>query len=237
LDTHEVIVAFRGTQNSLDWEANLDAIEIGHPVGGAVHKGFYELYQTIKPELCAKLASLVGNEVQDIYVTGHSLGGALSTLATVDIQQTYGQRCAVHHYSFASPAVGDPQFAEAYRNLGITTSCRMANLCDDVPLLPLPSDLFGLFAFEHVGYLMEFYAHYGSIVENHKIDGAYLYALNHSNDPVDPVRRLGAQDLEAIGTFTRRLQVTGRKLFENQKDKFKQAKSMVPVLLSQMRDK
>ena len=56
-----------------------------------------------------------------ILITGHSLGGALATLAAYDIQAAAEAQCPIKvHcmvYSFGAPRVGNHAFARDYRRM------------------------------------------------------------------------------------------------------------------------
>ncbi len=69
-----------------------------------------------------------------IFVTGHSLGAALATLATVDIAtNTKFQQPIL--YTYASPRVGDQVFAQKFRERELK-HYRIANTEDLVPTVP-----------------------------------------------------------------------------------------------------
>ncbi len=65
-----------------------------------------------------------------VFVTGHSLGGALATLATCHIKMLGYD---VDLYTFASPRVGDPTFAKNFEKLNCY---RIANSEDLVTVVP-----------------------------------------------------------------------------------------------------
>lgn len=71
-----------------------------------------------------------------VVVTGHSLGGALATLATAHIHslQHFSQKPIL--YAFANPRAGDAQFFQLFAELDCF---RIANSEDIVPTLPLAS--------------------------------------------------------------------------------------------------
>ena len=69
-----------------------------------------------------------------VEITGHSLGGALATLYTLDNSRT-DQLHAPMICTFASPFVGDGTFASAFNALGLT-SWRVVNQPDIVPKIP-----------------------------------------------------------------------------------------------------
>ena len=47
-----------------------------------------------------------------IWVTGHSLGGAIANLAAVEIKQTFGKEITL--YTFEAPRVGNKYFAKFF---------------------------------------------------------------------------------------------------------------------------
>jgi len=73
---------------------------------------------------------------------GHSLGGALATLAAMDIKLNVPGK-SVSCYTFGSPKVGDSAFAGAYNKL-VPDTHRFVNDTDLVPKIPP-------FGYEHVG--------------------------------------------------------------------------------------
>jgi len=93
------IVAFRGTDEAADWRTNLNLLPRSTP-WGRVHRGFQDATASFWPDVAARVreATAAG---QKIWVTGHSLGGAIATLAavrlfgsneaTVDLLCTFGQ--------------------------------------------------------------------------------------------------------------------------------------------------
>lgn len=68
-----------------------------------------------------------------IYVTGHSLGGAIAIVAALDIHRTYGK--AIKLYTFGEPRVGNAAFA-AYVAAQIPDTFRVIHYADMVPHLP-----------------------------------------------------------------------------------------------------
>ena len=74
-----------------------------------------------------------------IYVTGHSLGAALATLAAVHIEKLLKDReldIPVHLYTFASPRVGDRTFANHCQAID---AYRIINSEDLIQSIPLPT--------------------------------------------------------------------------------------------------
>lgn len=100
-----------------------------------VHKGFYEIYMSIRNQIFQIINARGGlGSYTQFIVTGHSLGGALSTLAAIDLYNPSNADVLIH-YSFASPRVGNIAFAQIFNSL-VTESRRVYNTEDIVPTLP-----------------------------------------------------------------------------------------------------
>eukprot|EP00590_Aulacoseira_subarctica_P004898 CAMPEP_0172428794 /NCGR_PEP_ID=MMETSP1064-20121228/47773_1 /TAXON_ID=202472 /ORGANISM="Aulacoseira subarctica , Strain CCAP 1002/5" /LENGTH=500 /DNA_ID=CAMNT_0013173771 /DNA_START=76 /DNA_END=1578 /DNA_ORIENTATION=+ len=171
-----ISVVFRGSVTADDWIHNLNANQTDFilpgpdaktPPMGKVEKGFYNylfgknLFQkqtTSKAEsIMAMLYELFGNEKYkdyQLYVTGHSLGGSLSTLFAFRAAVDSGiPNKPVINVSFASPFVGDEEFRKNLRDLERNNSyrhLRISNEDDIVPLipfmtLPFPNPIIKLF--------------------------------------------------------------------------------------------
>lgn len=123
----EAVVAFRGTQvfadpSLADMLSNLWFRRRSWDPG-RVHRGYREAVLDIAQELKRPLYS--GR--RPLYFTGHSMGGALATLAAT---LPPGPSAA---YSFGAPRVGDKAFARALTNL-----VRVVHGEDIAPRYPLP---------------------------------------------------------------------------------------------------
>ena len=127
------VLAFRGTQQVKDWLTNLDAVTT--PVTsshgdtlGDVHKGFKQAYCAVHDRIGELL---IGDEDLPLFITGHSLGGALATLATWYLRGDSLAAC----YTFGAPRVGNAGLMDRFR----TPIYRIVNGVDPVPFVP-PSD-------------------------------------------------------------------------------------------------
>ncbi|GJP40573.1 hypothetical protein CLOM_g237 [Closterium sp. NIES-68] len=105
-----------------------------------VHDGFLDGYKSVKPRLILLLKAILSasKEKYQVMVTGHSLGGALSTLFTYDLAQSdlkkqYNFNLSL--YNFGSPRVGNHAFAARFNQL-VGDSWRIANDLDIVPRVP-----------------------------------------------------------------------------------------------------
>ena len=127
------VLAFRGTQQVKDWMTNLDAATTqvcssGGEVLGNVHLGFHEAFLSVYAQIGPLLD---GDEDLPLFITGHSLGGALATLATWYLKGDSLAAC----YTFGAPRVGDTGLMDRFR----TPIYRLVNGVDPVPFVP-PSD-------------------------------------------------------------------------------------------------
>jgi triacylglycerol lipase len=103
-----------------------------------------------------------------VFVTGHSLGGALATMAALHIACLTD--CQPIVYTFASPTVGNSGFAK-YFSEKVTHSFRIANTEDPVPKLALPGAKMN--GYEHVDKPVVFTCQTGSISGNHNMNAIY----------------------------------------------------------------
>jgi triacylglycerol lipase len=83
-------------------------------------------------------ARLTPRSAANLYVTGHSKGGALSSTMALRLAEILSD-CVVHNYSFAGPTGGNAVFA-AYSDRILAARChRIWNLRDVVPRSFVPS--------------------------------------------------------------------------------------------------
>lgn len=132
-DKTRAVIAVRGTQETKDFGIDADALQVKPDYGikGEVHKGFYiQAREIIRSPLFNDqfIFNLKGKE---LYVTGHSLGGAVATiLAAYFFEQGYKPLL----YTFGSPRVGNTVFTQYYNDK--FTHFRHVNDFDIVPVLP-----------------------------------------------------------------------------------------------------
>ena len=105
------MVIFRGTEPKQwsDVKADLNAFKRrGRYKHGYVHSGFQGELDKIWDELDTELSVL---EDRNIHVTGHSLGGAMATLAAKRISEEYDNVHCLH--TFGSPRVANRQWCKS----------------------------------------------------------------------------------------------------------------------------
>lgn len=170
-DTNHLIL-FRGTQRRIDWFDDLLAIQKDYRVPnakqyyGKTHEGFVDAYSGILDPLPTNVAKQL-NLAVPCYISGHSLGAALATLAAIDIALNAPElRSQLQLYTYASPRVGDPTFAQSHSQL-VPNSYRIVNLADVVPLVP-PTQLHGIYT--HIGQQWSFLSQNSDVLPNHVVD-------------------------------------------------------------------
>ena len=177
---------------SNEWIADLKVrlVPCPFPGSGKVHDGFLRTYELFRATILDAVGATEG--VGRFYVTGHSLGAGLATLAAFDIA-TLQRPFSLIAYTYASPRVGDRQFASDYNaRLGLR-SYRVANTCDMVVSVPFPVPFLGFLGgyFTHVDAPVDFTVQREDVEKNHDI-GTYL----------DAMKRLGPRQ-SILGRFFR----------------------------------
>jgi hypothetical protein len=151
----EIVAAIRGTATILEWLHDASFLMVPVPIAGAhgfTEDGFTAVYRSLRigqangtPSVKDSIKGYLDNgTATSVTVCGHSLGGALATLLTLDVGLNTSCRTPTS-YTFASPRTGDCMFAGVY-NAAIPTSYRIENRQDLVPKLPPPLPL----PYEHV---------------------------------------------------------------------------------------
>ena len=105
--------------------------------GSAVHVGFLRGYLSVRERLVHMLRVLKeeeGGGSWTIYVTGHSLGGALATLCASDLKGLFAEDSVVM-YNFGSPRVGNLAFVKRF-NDAVPNAFRVVNDADVVARVP-----------------------------------------------------------------------------------------------------
>ncbi len=146
-DSPWAALVFRGTNSPQDWLANMEARLGPWPEGGLAHVGFRDAFERQWARIEAALEETRG----PVFYAGHSLGGALATLAA-------SRRPPQALYTFGSPRVGDGAFCATLEGV---PAFRIVNNRDAVTSVPPPLQGLG---YTHVGDL-HYFDHQGAAVE------------------------------------------------------------------------
>lgn len=229
-----VVIALRGTRTWSEWLSDAEALPVpfegnaGKDDGGLglVHSGFYDRYtvgtngqraapgdelsQTLSLRAPGSLALQVAGYVTSlpsrlpVYVTGHSLGGAMAALAALDIAHNFANTFSgLAMYSLASPRVAMgayitvghfkipylfddlSKFLLNYQQL-VPNTYQIVNAADIVPILPPPNLSIGPFTLQCAqvtdspqtgassNHVLNFCLQTGDIPNNHSCANTYV---------------------------------------------------------------
>jgi hypothetical protein len=147
-----VVVAFRGTlppaldlPSILDWLQDLFAVPRRvSGVPGRVHSGFDDAVDAVWTDVSSQVsARLRVSGARNLYVVGHSKGGAMASIAAMRFHADSAFPTPTV-YTYASARPGDKAFAEAYDKTITQTSYE--NHLDVLPFVPPSDDIIGLLA-------------------------------------------------------------------------------------------
>lgn len=127
------LLSFRGTSNIKQWIRDAQFATVSHP-WGQVHKGFKEGLELVEEDL--RLFDTVAKEVKHVWITGHSLGGALALLAAARLKMK-GIRASL--YTYGQPRVGLGNFADRFAIELPGRLHRIVNQSDIVARIPQDS--------------------------------------------------------------------------------------------------
>ncbi len=147
-----IVVAFRGTENPTsidglkDWlltdAMNLLVVpegRLGHDlsaagVGAKFHKGFVDAIAEIWEPLRDDVEARMKKADRPLWITGHSLGGALALLAAWLLKRRF---IAVHQiYTYGAPMIGNQKASDAFNKEFKGQIFRYVSGRDPVPKLP-----------------------------------------------------------------------------------------------------
>lgn len=130
-----MVLVFRGTNSWEDWMTNFDVPKVPSAVG-FVHLGFKKALDSVWVDIYDAVMSWKAPK-QTLWVTGHSLGGALATLA-VDRLTEENVELVSGLYTFGQPRVGNKQFADNFDRKMQRVTFRIVDDEDIVTKVPLP---------------------------------------------------------------------------------------------------
>lgn len=151
-DDNHLVVAFRGTESPTsieglkDWllcdAVNLLILPTGRMgtdfaaagVGARFHQGFINALSDIWPPLLPAVERELNRKERPLWITGHSLGGALAVLSAWLFHRKF---IRVHQvYTFGGPMIGNAAASQAFDKTFDGKIYRYVNSPDPVPRLP-----------------------------------------------------------------------------------------------------
>lgn len=148
---NEIVVAYRGSYTIKNWIKNIDSRHVTVDIANTtvnVEAGFFYNYISLVTQAEDSLKYLLSAYPDaPVYFTGHSLGGALASLAVVDLNWRIIQGSTdVRTITFGSPRVASKNFLMAHQQATKSYSFRVTHQNDVVPHVPPYS-----FDYHHVG--------------------------------------------------------------------------------------
>jgi triacylglycerol lipase len=136
---HFAVLAFRGTESG-EWGINLNLWPVPLPGvrGVTVHRGFLGVFEQCRREIELAVNSNVPSTLR-LYITGHSMGGALAQIASAVLDRDNLAAC----YTFGSPRVATGAFDHEVK----CPHYRVINNWDLIPAVPIP----WLLGYRHTG--------------------------------------------------------------------------------------
>lgn len=124
--TKQLVVAICGTTSMQLAYHDLRALKHRHPSGnGSVHTGFWDVYKGIKPLILDTIQKgLKEHDVDDLVITGHSMGGSIAYLLCIDLLSGDDTRAMslppglrLTIAVFGAPRTGDTGLVKHWREL------------------------------------------------------------------------------------------------------------------------
>jgi hypothetical protein len=131
-----LVFVFRGTNDLQDVLVDLDVRRVPYlsePM--LVHAGFLDQFNSLKLALVRTIEKYSG-KVDKILCIGHSLGGALATLASGHLGSVYNDKLPVSCHTFGSPRVGNLAYTEWFSKK-VAFHARIINQEDPVSQMPI----------------------------------------------------------------------------------------------------
>lgn len=130
----QVVVLFRGTQYLADWLSNANILYSRSCCGKKVHDGFNMAFKSMKEAIKCNLSEFGAGTV--VHCVGHSLGGALASLAGEWLK--HDMKFTTKVYTYGAPRIGFSDFASGYTSLiGKPNIYRVYHSSDIVPCIPV----------------------------------------------------------------------------------------------------
>ncbi len=125
------VIVFRGTDDPGDWVVNLDT-RGSETRNGVAHRGFFEAYLKLDKQINAILA---GTSPKHIWITGHSLGGALAVMCAYELGEKY-KMTIDGLITFGQPMVARPMLTSKIEDLLPARYVHFVNERDIVTRIP-----------------------------------------------------------------------------------------------------
>ena len=138
-----ICTAFRGTDELNDWLDNINAFSTSE-LFGKFHRGFWKSTEDVWEQTDSKCRELQSQKKRPIFFTGHSLGGAMATIAAA--RYIHEDKPFTSVYTFGQPRVMSRKTAQIFNSECRSRFHRFHNNNDIVTRVPAR-----LMGYSHVG--------------------------------------------------------------------------------------
>lgn len=135
-----ITLSFRGTEATSikDIKSDAKANTTKCDSGGNIHSGFKEAFEEVEFDI-QQFLNKEEYSSKPLFITGHSLGGALATIAAKKLKHVGGIAAC---YTYGAPRVGDEEWISNIK----TPLYRIVNAADCVTMMPPGSDTISAFS-------------------------------------------------------------------------------------------
>lgn len=171
----DIIIAFAGTDDFADVIEDIKFIKVKTDYG-KIHKGFNDAYFDLEIFVQGVLHHLYSNKEKNIYITGHSLGGAIALLCSINFVYRNMIKRVV---TFGCPRVGNRTWKRVYNKTSNFPTTRYVHGNDIVTKVP-SIFYYHVGKLKHIkrkkklknrwGFIRDFFARKIKSATDHKID-------------------------------------------------------------------
>ena len=162
-----IFLGFRGTEATSikDIKSDVNATTMACDSGGKIHSGFSDAFDQVSIDIQSTI-NQDQFKTKPLFITGHSLGGALATIAAKKLTHKGGIAAC---YTFGSPRVGNIEWTTNIK----TPIYRVVNAIDPVTMLP-PSSV----TIECAAWIFGQIPAFGAVIKQflHSKFGGYLHS-------------------------------------------------------------
>jgi triacylglycerol lipase len=179
------VLAFQGTVptkfKTIETDADFWFVQSKY---GDIHQGFLDAYKKLSKQIEPALRKIK----VPIYITGHSLGGALALLASIFLKD---QKLLAACYNYGCPRVGNEQFADLLFKVPVYRCVHHVDIVPGVPFMVMGYRQYGDVrylsddnkvcegsqAVWHRGWAYVNLSNWGSLISDHSIE-KYIHILH-----------------------------------------------------------
>ncbi len=179
-----ICLTFRGTNELADWIDNINAFAT-KKLFGEFHRGFYQSLQDVWKPLSQMFRELQASRKRPLFLTGHSLGGAMATVAAAKL--IHEDKPFTSVYTFGQPRVMDRETSRIFNVECKSRYFRFHNNNDIVTRVPAR-----LMGYSHIG-------SYLYISEEQTISpdpGFWFRFVDYLDGAIEAVREKGIDGVE-----------------------------------------